>query len=337
MLTIGDNIRNNRKKRGMTQENLANLLHVSTTAVSKWESGISNPDVTMLIPLAKTFNTTIDDLLGYNREKEDDILQCLHEYNLTKSKGYHIKAKKMIREAWINNPNNYEIMNEYMWSIVGGKNMIDSDAMKTNASDLMRLSDTILNECDKEKIRIDALLMKAKLLFITDRKTESFMLLNSLPGWDGSYGEKFEQFYENGTTEKKYWEKRNIYSLSDGLSYKIVKFLSYQENSVQKIIELGDLIHQCWVKTKLTAFLVMEHMIFSFCANKLSCCKDNDKNLQYLRDKELLTAEELTKLCHSDSALKDIIVQTYKTDNLFEWTLDFLKSSIYAKDYTQKK
>lgn len=55
----------NRKQLGITQQQLAEFVDVSKAAVSKWEKGQSYPDITLLPRLATYFNTTIDDLLGY--------------------------------------------------------------------------------------------------------------------------------------------------------------------------------------------------------------------------------------------------------------------------------
>lgn len=52
-----------RKQKGMTQEELAEKLYVSRTAVSKWESGASDPSTSNLLTLAKLFNTTAEELL----------------------------------------------------------------------------------------------------------------------------------------------------------------------------------------------------------------------------------------------------------------------------------
>ena len=48
MITIGQNISINRKEKGMTQEQLAEICNVSPQAVSKWENDISYPDITLL-------------------------------------------------------------------------------------------------------------------------------------------------------------------------------------------------------------------------------------------------------------------------------------------------
>ena len=53
-----------RKQKGLTQEELANALYVSRTAVSKWESGRGYPNIDSLKEIAKFFNVRIDDLLS---------------------------------------------------------------------------------------------------------------------------------------------------------------------------------------------------------------------------------------------------------------------------------
>lgn len=52
-----------RKQKGLTQEELARALHVSRTAVSKWESGRGYPSIDSLKDIAKFFSVSIDNLL----------------------------------------------------------------------------------------------------------------------------------------------------------------------------------------------------------------------------------------------------------------------------------
>ena len=54
-----------RKELGVTQEQVSNYIGVSRAAVSKWENGLSYPDITILPKLATYFNVSIDTLLGY--------------------------------------------------------------------------------------------------------------------------------------------------------------------------------------------------------------------------------------------------------------------------------
>ncbi len=58
-----------RLAKGLTQEQLAELLTISTAAVSKWEAKNTYPDITMLFPLAEIFGVTVDELLGYDEAK----------------------------------------------------------------------------------------------------------------------------------------------------------------------------------------------------------------------------------------------------------------------------
>ena len=61
--TLGEVIKNQRVERKMTQEFVAEYLGVSRQAVSKWESGASDPSTSNLLALAKLFGTTPEELL----------------------------------------------------------------------------------------------------------------------------------------------------------------------------------------------------------------------------------------------------------------------------------
>ena len=53
-----------RKRKGLTQEELAELLYVSRTAVSKWESGRGLPNIDSLKAIARYFSVSLDELLS---------------------------------------------------------------------------------------------------------------------------------------------------------------------------------------------------------------------------------------------------------------------------------
>ena len=67
--TIGSRIAKFRKAKGLTQEELANQLGVSSQAVSKWENDASCPDISLLPQLCRVLGVTTDELLtGKNDE-----------------------------------------------------------------------------------------------------------------------------------------------------------------------------------------------------------------------------------------------------------------------------
>lgn len=72
--SLGSRIAELRRKKNMTQEDLANALGVTPQAVSKWENDLSCPDITLLPQLARLFGVTIDELLGNQNQPETTLL-----------------------------------------------------------------------------------------------------------------------------------------------------------------------------------------------------------------------------------------------------------------------
>ena len=67
---VSATIRRLRRERGLTQEALAQAVGVSPQAISKWETGQTMPDITLLLPLSKELGIGVDLLLGGDRRKE---------------------------------------------------------------------------------------------------------------------------------------------------------------------------------------------------------------------------------------------------------------------------
>lgn len=59
----GKFISDNRKKQGLSQKELAGQLNITDKAISKWERGLSFPDISMLIPLSEILDISLYDLL----------------------------------------------------------------------------------------------------------------------------------------------------------------------------------------------------------------------------------------------------------------------------------
>ncbi|MGN1164074.1 MAG: helix-turn-helix domain-containing protein [Candidatus Ornithospirochaeta sp.] len=79
-MTVGEVIKKYRKEKGMTQEEMAECLGVTTPAVNKWERGNTLPDITLLSPIARLLGITTDELLSHKDNLTDDeIDQYLHE------------------------------------------------------------------------------------------------------------------------------------------------------------------------------------------------------------------------------------------------------------------
>ena len=81
-LTLAQNIRSYRKQRKMTQEQLSEVLGVTVGAVHKWESGLSVPELPLIVEMADFFDVSVDVLLGHRMKDNslDSICERLNEY-----------------------------------------------------------------------------------------------------------------------------------------------------------------------------------------------------------------------------------------------------------------
>jgi transcriptional regulator with XRE-family HTH domain len=82
---FGEFIRKMRKKKLLTQKDLAKLLGISDKAISKWEVGDSYPDITLLKPISKVFEISVDELLDCklnNKKQKTQITKKLILFNI---------------------------------------------------------------------------------------------------------------------------------------------------------------------------------------------------------------------------------------------------------------
>ncbi len=100
---LNETIRNLRKAKGMSQEELAVKLNVVRQTISKWEKGLSVPDSSMLISLAEELDTSVNVLLGETIRKDyggevnlGDIAEKLEDINYKFAKG-QARKNRIIR------------------------------------------------------------------------------------------------------------------------------------------------------------------------------------------------------------------------------------------------
>lgn len=102
-INIGQTIFTLRKEKNITQDQLANMVGVTAGAVSKWENNNSTPDITLLAPLARALDTSLDVLLSFEKELSDtDITNIKQDLtNIFLTQGYisgEEKCKVLLNE-----------------------------------------------------------------------------------------------------------------------------------------------------------------------------------------------------------------------------------------------
>ena len=95
----GQQIAKLRKEKGLTQKALAEQLHITDKAVSKWERGLNFPDLGLVENLAKALDTTPSYLLGLEDASQEEIV-----HSFTELSGQQIEnnAKGIQKIAWLN-------------------------------------------------------------------------------------------------------------------------------------------------------------------------------------------------------------------------------------------
>jgi len=330
-LNIGMNIKRLRLAKGLTQEQLAELLTISTAAVSKWEAKNTYPDITMLFPLAEIFGVTVDELLGYDEAKaKSDVDKILAEYQRLYVEGRFSEGKDLIVNARKKYPHDYRIMNKYMWDIAGGSAGNDSDTLLKNKDELTQLCDCILEGCTQDDLRAEAINMKAKLLHAAGDTDTALEILSKLPAWHAPIVK--EQLFEKDTAEYRYWNKKNCYGLMDVMSIKLARIIWFDPTlsvteKIERLEAMAEAFTEMSQKKDLEFCCIGEESICSILAGMLTVDNASIEDVIRIREKQFASMEKMMTLAQTDDVLKEQIQSTYKTDDMVAWQLNRLLNS----------
>ena len=182
MKHIGQRIKKLRKNNNFTQEKLADLLGVTYKSVSKWECGLTTPDLALIGPLTKILHVSADELLGLSsedtdteREKYDRALQKYYDCEITKLNYAWARA------ALIDFPDDYRYMEwlayaEYQLAFeeYQKSNSIGSvEFMNEMTDNALRRYETIIEKCFEQEIRRKAVMGKIIVLRFCERIDEA--------------------------------------------------------------------------------------------------------------------------------------------------------------------
>lgn len=335
-LKIGENIKRLRKSKNITQEQLAQRLNLSCAAVSKWESGDSYPDITMLFPLAQLFCVSVDELMGYDAARvEEEIEKILVRHRDLQVAGHNDEASLFISQAREKYPNDYRIINRYMWDAAGGYADNHPDNLLDRQEEFLKICNAILQGCTDEVLRLDAMTMKAKLLHASGNTLGAMEILSQFPSWPQCAGQKAEQLFAKDTPEFRYWLHRNLYELSDAVANKMIKTIWYDESITmeERVLRgetLGDMFTALRKQSKESAFVIEEHMAFAELAGKLTFSGGKLEDIIRIRSKSLIAAEALTAEAEKNEIIEELLKRTYKTNDLCRWTVDWLETAPQA-------
>lgn len=179
-MTIGERIKSLRKQNGMTQEKLAEYLCVSYQAVSKWECGLTNPDLSLIAPLTRLFNISADELLGI-KVADNDLIRKKYNSALQKYRNNkdHNSSYWWAKEATLAYPKDYHYLE---WLAFAEYQLAFDEYKSENPSskffnelieNSLRRYEIIIEDCTDTDIYSKAVLGKIMVLRFSERIEEA--------------------------------------------------------------------------------------------------------------------------------------------------------------------
>ena len=96
MMSIGKKILALRRKLDLSQEQMAQELHVSRQTISKWESDLNLPDMKTVLLMSELYDVSVTELLGVEDSKDDSITQLYNQLHLVNKNLESAKKRRTI-------------------------------------------------------------------------------------------------------------------------------------------------------------------------------------------------------------------------------------------------
>lgn len=174
-MNIGAKIRELRKEKKITQEELADYLHISSQAVSKWETGASSPDIDMLPKLAIYFGTSLDNLLDFDQSKLDAAIEAIL---IESGRGGNDPARSeaILRKALEKYPNNDLLLTCIL------EDMEQQNADGSRSAEIIEIGERILGCTKDDANRIDVYRAMAETYHKMGEQAMAELYLEKIPG-----------------------------------------------------------------------------------------------------------------------------------------------------------
>lgn len=152
-INLKDTLKRLRFEKGITQDELAEHIGISSQAVSKWERGESYPDITLLPTIALYFNTTIDELLDVAEvRRKEKIGEYAKQSHKLRNQGEVVKNYELWESAYAEFPNDEEVISNRMYALYAITNLkSDKEKSETYVRKTIEMGKRLLSSTDARK------------------------------------------------------------------------------------------------------------------------------------------------------------------------------------------
>lgn len=314
-MNLGLNIKKYRLEKEMTQEELAEYTGVSSRAISRWENGITYPDILLLPILANIFEVTVDELLDVDvYKKEQDIKSILKKDDEYTHIGNLDKSIELLRQALKKYPNNYNIMNNLMNSLFCYY-CAKTEGREHLLNEAKELAEKILSKSDEKNIRESAIQTLVYVYPKTNELDKAIELINKQPNIYSTREMLLEHVLKGN--ELDVLLKHNIIKITEWFN-SIIKNMSYKKEPQVKI----DLTNKYIQLMKL----VFEDKEMGFYHNRMYVAYLNNAKNYAKMDKIKESIDSLIECINHAIKLEASVITTYTSLLLNGMTNDISSS-----------
>lgn len=328
--SIGKTIRKLRKERNLTQEELAELLNITSQAISKWENETGMPDISQIIPLARVLGVSTDILFGISGiNEENEVERIIYELHL-QNKNLEIddlERYRQLTEALKQYPNNFSLLYNCFVNgcfILQGdcREKLSEEEQRSIYNECIRQSDVIISYCPNTDIVINTKRELIELLSTKGEQGKALALIKELPNSisDVSGMVMSRYFFNHGETSDVIETcHKNIYDLLSEMDQQsmllaIAYMRSGEYEKAEKILlTLYDLIKAFF---KEDTYIPPLHLGQSLYRNLAVCAlrkNDEDRAIRYLEEMYEYTLKQ-SEGFQKVKYLKTPMLDSYKMD-----------------------
>ena len=150
---MGERIKRLRKRKGISQEALAEILGVSFQAVSKWETTSTMPDISLVPSIAAFFDVSIDELFDYNVLENQQRAEEICRAAATLRKSDPARAEELLQEGLKQFPGNETMLTILLYTLL---------AIPGREEDIINTCNTIIEYTENDGVKYDVVRILAQ-------------------------------------------------------------------------------------------------------------------------------------------------------------------------------